>query len=99
MTDQLISELYPELGLIAFLHSPSSALQTSVQVREGDMVLLSSDGLFNNVYEEEILKVLKDVQVHACTYVCALLNSFIGLKAVHDLGSCWPPPCISVALD
>ena len=65
--------LYPELGLIAFLRSPSSALQSSVQVREGDLVLVSSDGLFNNVYEDEILKVLKDVQV--CMYsVCLCIG-------------------------
>ena len=45
------------------VHSPSAAWEASVAVREGDIVLVSSDGLFNNVYEEEILHVLKDVKV------------------------------------
>ena len=31
-----------------------------MRVREGDLLLLASDGLFDNLFEEEILKIVKD---------------------------------------
>lgn len=42
-------------------------MQSKVEVKDGDIVLLSTDGLFDNMYEEEILKMIRNMKV--CTYV------------------------------
>ncbi|KAL0077232.1 phosphatase 2C-like domain-containing protein [Phycomyces blakesleeanus] len=41
--------------------TPADAQQFSVKVEEGDIIILGSDGLFDNLYDEEILE-----EVHRC---------------------------------
>lgn len=42
---------------------PSAAVTSSVQVEDGDLIVLASDGLFNNMYPSELAAMLKDFEV------------------------------------
>ncbi|ORY94064.1 phosphatase 2C-like domain-containing protein [Syncephalastrum racemosum] len=44
-----------QLGTASF-DSPSDAQQFTIKVEEGDIVILASDGLFDNLYDDEILE-------------------------------------------
>jgi len=41
---------------------PSSAILSSVEVREGDMVVLGTDGFFYNVYDTEVAQILQEMK-------------------------------------
>ena len=45
------------------ISSPESAEQSSFGVREGDLILVGTDGLFDNMNEEMILKHLRRIKV------------------------------------
>ncbi|KAI9486881.1 MAG: phosphatase 2C-like domain-containing protein [Benjaminiella poitrasii] len=52
---------YPyQLGTASF-DSPIDAQQFNVKIEEGDIIILGSDGLFDNLYDDEILE-----EVHNC---------------------------------
>lgn len=42
---------------------PSAAVSSAVQVEDGDLIVLASDGLFNNMYKSELTELLKDFKV------------------------------------
>ena len=44
--------------------SPSRALQSRVQLQEGDLLVAATDGLFSNMYDEDIASYLAEVKVH-----------------------------------
>ncbi|KAI8971785.1 phosphatase 2C-like domain-containing protein [Mycotypha africana] len=44
-----------QLGTASF-DSPSDAQQFTVKIEEGDIIIVGSDGLFDNLYDEEILE-------------------------------------------
>lgn len=48
-----------QLGTASF-DSPSDAQQFSVKIEEGDIVILGSDGLFDNLYDDEILEEVQN---------------------------------------
>lgn len=43
--------------------SPSSAIESAVDVHDGDVVVLATDGLFSNVYNSEIVEVVEGLKV------------------------------------
>lgn len=43
-----------------FHFRPSSAVSAAIEVEEGDLIVLASDGLFNNMYKSELMKMLQD---------------------------------------
>ena len=46
-----------------FIFSPESAERTSFGVQEGDIILVGTDGLFDNMHEEMILQQLAKLKV------------------------------------
>ncbi|KAJ3191204.1 hypothetical protein HK101_007987 [Irineochytrium annulatum] len=40
---------------------PSSAQRYNIKICEGDIVIMGSDGIFDNVFDDEILEVVRDV--------------------------------------
>ncbi|KAI7898607.1 phosphatase 2C-like domain-containing protein [Cokeromyces recurvatus] len=55
---------YPyQLGTASF-DSPMDAQQFNLKIEEGDIIILGSDGLFDNLYDDEILE-----EVHNCIKV------------------------------
>ena len=39
------------------------ATQSTVELKEGDLVVVATDGLFDNMYDEDIASHLADIQV------------------------------------
>lgn len=65
---------------------PSSAILSSVEVREGDMVVLGTDGFFYNMYDTEVAQILQEMKVlvvgsHAhhiaCEFVHVIVQSIL----------------------
>ncbi|KAI8059868.1 phosphatase 2C-like domain-containing protein [Gongronella butleri] len=48
-----------QLGTASF-DSPTDAQQFTVKVEDGDMMILASDGLFDNLYDEEIMEEIQN---------------------------------------
>ncbi|KAF7726462.1 hypothetical protein EC973_008697 [Apophysomyces ossiformis] len=58
---------YPyQLGTASF-DAPTDAQQFTVKVEEGDIVILASDGLFDNLYDEEIMEEVQKCIQHRVT--------------------------------
>ena len=51
------------LFFLVFIFSPESASSSSFTVKEGDIILVATDGLFDNMSEEMILKELANIKV------------------------------------
>lgn len=65
---------------------PSSAMLSSVEVREGDMVVLGTDGFFYNMYDAEVAQILQEMKVLAvgsrahhiaCEFVHVIMQSIL----------------------
>jgi len=68
---------------------PSSAMLSSVEVREGDMVVLGTDGFFYNMYDAEVAQILQEMKVLAvgscahhiaCEFVHVIIQVFQALS-------------------
>lgn len=61
------------LMIILFLfYSPEMAESSSFDVEEGDIILLGTDGLFDNMNEDMILDCLSKMKVHNLLYEFSL---------------------------
>jgi len=49
--------------MLCYSCRPSSALTSSVQLEEEDIVVVATDGLFHNMSAEDIVSQLKDYKV------------------------------------
>lgn len=82
------------------MHSPSEAVRESIDVLEGDIILVATDGLFDNMTDSMILRHLRIVKVRctssppnslACPscmiyYVYnGLWQECLGIKTYHSL--------------
>ncbi|KAI8989980.1 phosphatase 2C-like domain-containing protein [Pilobolus umbonatus] len=52
-----------QLGTASF-DSPSDAQQFTVKIEEGDIIIMGSDGLFDNLYDDEILEEVQNCLDH-----------------------------------
>ncbi|KAI8393380.1 phosphatase 2C-like domain-containing protein [Radiomyces spectabilis] len=60
-----------QLGTASF-DSPADAQRFTVKIEEGDIIILGSDGLFDNLYDEEILEeLIQTNNNHTATIGCA----------------------------
>ncbi|KAG0175504.1 hypothetical protein DFQ28_000073 [Apophysomyces sp. BC1034] len=58
---------YPyQLGTASF-DAPTDAQQFTIKVEEGDIVILASDGLFDNLYDDEIMEEVQKCVQHRVT--------------------------------
>lgn len=48
--------------------SPNRASQSTFQLQGGDLLVTATDGLFCNMYDEDIAKYLSNVQVSSHIY-------------------------------
>ena len=55
--------MYFSTFLFFVVFSPESAERTSFGVQEGDIILVGTDGLFDNMHEEMILQQLAKLKV------------------------------------
>ena len=69
--------LFSPLHFFSPLFSPESASSSSFPVKDGDIVLVATDGLFDNMPEEMIIKELAKIKVrlgHGCSVLCNINN-------------------------
>jgi len=67
---------------------PESALRTSFKVEEGDIILLGTDGLFDNMKDEMILKHLAKLQAWATnitSFFKVFFPSIAWSKDIHNI--------------
>lgn len=58
--------------ILLLFYSPEMAESSSFDVEEGDIILLGTDGLFDNMNEDMILDCLSKMKVHNLLYEFSL---------------------------
>ena len=58
--------------MMLLFYSPEMAESSSFDVEEGDIILLGTDGLFDNMNEDMILDCLSKMKVHNLLYEFSL---------------------------
>ena len=61
--DYIISTNHLNRTLFYLFHSPESANSDSINVEEGDLIIVGTDGLFDNMNEETLLSSISILQV------------------------------------
>lgn len=79
---------------VGFFYSPEMAESSSFDVEEGDIILLGTDGLFDNMNEDMILDCLSKMKVQKNNVIlefnaetCMFLIIRSPVKAVIDTGT------------
>ena len=60
--------------MFIMLFSPSEAVRESIDVLEGDIILVATDGLFDNMTDSMILRHLRLVKVSTLSTLRSLLH-------------------------
>ncbi|KAI9496170.1 phosphatase 2C-like domain-containing protein [Zychaea mexicana] len=71
-----------QLGTASFDY-PSDAQQFSIKIEEGDIVIVASDGLFDNLFDDEILEEVQSCAVgnNSAASVPQLISDALALRA------------------
>ena len=46
---------------LLFLHRPSDAETTTLPIQQGDVIVMATDGLFDNVFQDQIVDRLQNI--------------------------------------
>jgi len=63
---------------------PECAESVTVEVEEGDLVILATDGLFDNLYDPEILRILQDTAADRYDPVALQLKAQALAEGAHE---------------
>ena len=58
--------------MICFFCRPSAAVSSAIEVKDGDLLVIASDGLFNNMYKSELTQLLHNFKVLCMQQIASL---------------------------